>query len=78
MTSGRPVIARGIASADPNYENTPADDAPLRENDLLLLNLYARKAAPGAVHADITWMAFVGRTPAIPPRVQKVWKVTSM
>lgn len=78
----RPVIARGIHSADPNFENAPpmpGDDSatPLREGDLLLVNVFARLDVPDAIHADITWMAFVGRTAAIPPRVQKVWTMVA-
>ena len=55
-----PLVAIGPNASDPHY--TPAEDAhsPIREGDLVLIDIWAKYKEPGSVYADITWMGYVG------------------
>lgn len=65
-----PHVAFGPNSADPHYEVVAGRDVALREGDVILLDLWARKGEAG-VFADQTWMGFAGPRP--PERVERVW-----
>ena len=68
-----PIVAVNAHSADPHYTCTEQTDAPLREGDLLLLNVWAKVRRPGSVYADITWTAYAGRD--VPRRYADVFNV---
>lgn len=68
-----PIVAFNAHSADPHYACAPGTDLPLREGDLLLLNVWARTDRPHSVYADVTWTAVAGRE--VPPRYADVFKV---
>ncbi len=55
-----PLVAIGPNASDPHY--TPTEDAhsPIREGDLVLIDMWAKFKEPGSVYADITWMGYVG------------------
>lgn len=63
------IVAVGPNAADGHYEPTARDAAPIREGEVLLIDLWARE--PGSVYADQTWMGFMGSK--VPAKVQKVW-----
>ncbi len=46
---------------------------PIREGDLVLLDVWGKKNTPGAVYYDITWMGFVGRAPS--DRMHEVFEI---
>lgn len=71
VSEGPPVVAVGAHAADPAYLG--ASDAPIRRGDLILLNVHGRGSGPDGVYADLTWMAFAGRTEELPKRVVRVW-----
>jgi Xaa-Pro aminopeptidase len=48
---------------------------PIREGDLVLLDVWAKKNTPGAVYYDITWMGFVGKAPS--DRQRELFKIVS-
>ena len=68
-----PVIAVGPHSSDPGYSE--ASDTPIHKGDFVLLSIAAKKNAPGALYADVTWVAFVGKSREVPPRIAKVWGI---
>jgi len=49
----------GANAANPHYEPTAASSKPIREGDVLLVDLWAHEP-DGGVWADQTWMATVG------------------
>jgi Xaa-Pro dipeptidase len=60
-----PIVAVGPHSGDPHYEPRKDAPTPIREGDLLLLDIWAKLARPGSVYYDITWVGFLGpRVPA--------------
>ena len=60
VTEEPPIVAVNANSANPHY--CPAREAslPIRENDFVLLDIWAKEAKPGAVYFDITWTGFAG------------------
>lgn len=67
-----PIVAFGPNSANPHYEPRPGQDAALRRDQVVLLDLWAGRSR-STVFADQTWMGFAGPRP--PGRVAEVWHV---
>ena len=62
ISDSAPVVAVGANAGDPHYLPTAARSRPIAAGDLLLLDLWGRRNEPGAVFADITWVAATSRT----------------
>ncbi|MBD0315103.1 MAG: aminopeptidase P family protein [Nitrospiraceae bacterium] len=60
MTSSAPIAAVNAHSADPHYGPGPVGSSVIRRDDLLLIDLWAKRTEPGAVYGDITWTGFTG------------------
>ncbi len=73
LTVDAPVVAVNRNSGNPHYEPRAETSAPIREGDCVLLDVWAKKNTPEAVYYDITWMGFVGKTPA--GRVQQIFEI---
>ena len=73
MTSSPPIVAVNAHSADPHYGPSSEGAAPIRAGDLVLIDLWAKQAVPGAVYADITWTGYVGQV--APARHQEVFQI---
>jgi Xaa-Pro aminopeptidase len=60
MTDAPPVVAVQEHAGNPHY--MPGDDRPrdIGANEVVLLDLWGKLDAPGAVFADITWVGFTG------------------
>jgi Xaa-Pro aminopeptidase len=69
-TDHGPNASVGANAANPHYEPTATDSKPIREGDVLLVDLWAHEPN-GGVWADQTWMATVG---APSKRAQQVWE----
>ena len=63
-----PIVAIGRHAANPHFEPTVENSAPIERGETLLIDLWGRE--PNGVFADQTWMASLG-----PPssRVEGVW-----
>ena len=55
-----PDIAVNAHASDPHYGPTAESAAPIREGDLLLLDVWGKKKTPGSVYYDVTWMGYLG------------------
>ena len=66
-----PIVAFGANSANPHYEPVAGRDATLREDDVVLLDLWAGRTKT-TVFADQTWMGYAGANP--PERIQRIWR----
>jgi Xaa-Pro aminopeptidase len=64
-------VAVGAGAADPHYAPAGAGE-PIARGDLLLIDLWGRTSAD-AVHADQTWMGYLGATPS--DEMTRVWDV---
>jgi len=63
ITDALPIIAVNAHSADPHFETRPTDSSPLRKGDFLLIDLWAKERAEGAVFGDITRVAVAKQEP---------------
>jgi Xaa-Pro dipeptidase len=62
VTSSAPIAAVNAHSADPHYGPPETGSAEVTCDALLLIDLWAKRAEPGSVYADITWTGYVGQT----------------
>jgi len=60
VTDDPPIVAVNANAGNPHYEPRADRSAPIREGDLVLLDVWGKKNTAGAVYYDITWMGFVG------------------
>ena len=72
-SDGDPNCSVNANAANPHYEPTKEIFSPVKEGDLVLLDLWAKKDKPRSVYADITWMGFVG--PSVPAEYEKIFEV---
>jgi Xaa-Pro aminopeptidase len=73
VTHAPPIVAVNEHSADPHYGPTAKHDRAIRRGDFILLDLWAKEAAPESIYADFTWVAFAGdKVPAEHARVFKI------
>jgi len=75
VTDDPPIVAVNANSGNPHYEPSASRPVPIREGDFVLLDVWAKKNAPGAVFYDITWVGIVGKTPT--DRQREIFKVVS-
>jgi len=68
-----PDIAVNSNASDPHYGPTVESAAPIREGDLLLLDVWGKKKTPGSVYYDITWVGYVGAK--VPEKYAKVFGI---
>src|SRR6266436_1907211 len=68
-----PDIAVGPHASDPHYGPSPETASPIREGDLLLLDVWGKKKAAGSVYYDITWVGYLGAK--VPEKYAKVFDV---
>jgi Xaa-Pro dipeptidase len=72
-TEEGPDIAVNAHASDPHYGPTLESASPIREGDLLLLDVWGKKKTPGSVYYDITWMGYLGAK--VPDKYAKVFGV---
>src|SRR5208337_1539213 len=75
VTDDPPIVAVNANSGNPHYEPSASRPVPIREGDFVLLDVWAKKNAPGAAYYDITWVGFVGRAPS--ERQREIFKIVS-
>jgi Xaa-Pro dipeptidase len=68
-----PDVAVGPNASDPHYGPVEGKAAPIREGQLLLLDVWAKKKTPGSVYYDVTWTGFLGTK--VPEEYAKVFAV---
>jgi len=68
-----PDIAVGPHASDPHYGPTPESASPIREGDLLLLDVWGKTKAAGSVYYDITWVGYLGAK--VPEKMAKVFGI---
>jgi Xaa-Pro dipeptidase len=66
------IAAVNANAANPHYGPTATSSAPIREGDLVLIDLWGKENDKG-VYADQTWMCYVGT--AVPERLTRIWNV---
>lgn len=72
-TEEGPDIAVNANASDPHYAPTREKSSPIREGDLLLLDVWGKERTPGSVYYDVTWMAYLGAR--VPEKYVKIFNV---
>ncbi|HEY6384644.1 MAG TPA: M24 family metallopeptidase [Candidatus Acidoferrum sp.] len=68
-----PDVAVGPHASDPHYGPTPESASPIREGDLLLLDVWGKTKAAGSVYYDITWVGYLGTK--VPEKITKLFGI---
>lgn len=68
-----PDVAVGPHASDPHYGPTPETASPIREGDLLLLDVWGKTKEAGSVYYDITWVGYLGTK--VPEKMSKVFGI---
>jgi Xaa-Pro dipeptidase len=68
-----PDVAVNANASDPHYGPVAGKSSPIRDGDLLLLDVWGKTDAPGSVYYDVTWIGFLGAR--VPEKYAKVFKV---
>jgi Xaa-Pro aminopeptidase len=68
-----PDVAVGPNASDPHYGPVEGQSSPIREGELLLLDVWAKKKTPGSVYYDVTWTGFLGAK--VPEEYAKVFSL---
>ncbi len=69
-----PIVAVDAHAALPHYAPTEQTHAPIREGNLVLIDMWAKQADdPEATYVDITWTGYVGDS--VPGKIAEVFDV---
>jgi Xaa-Pro dipeptidase len=63
VSDSPPNVSVAANAGNPHYLPTSTASRTIHPDELVLLDLWGKLDHPGAVYADITWMAFTGRRP---------------
>jgi Xaa-Pro dipeptidase len=72
-TEEGPDVAVNANASDPHYGPTPEKSSPVREGDLLLLDVWGKQKNADSVYYDVTWMGYLGAT--VPDKYARVFGV---
>jgi len=73
MTEEGPDVAVGPHASDPHYAPLPGKSSPIREGDLLLLDVWGKTKASGSVYYDVTWVGYLGAK--VPEKHAKIFNI---
>jgi Xaa-Pro dipeptidase len=68
-----PDVAVNANASDPHYGPVEGKSSPIREGDLLLLDVWGKTKDSGSVYYDITWIGYLGAK--VPEKYAKVFGV---
>jgi Xaa-Pro aminopeptidase len=68
-----PDIAVNAHASDPHYGPAEGKSSPIREGDLLLMDVWGKKNTPRSVYYDVTWIGYLGAK--VPEKYAKVFAV---
>jgi Xaa-Pro dipeptidase len=60
VSDSPPIVAIDAHAGDPHYGPSAQNSGSMERDQIVLLDLWAKLAQPGAVYADITWVAYTG------------------
>ncbi|MDX2150597.1 MAG: M24 family metallopeptidase [Bryobacteraceae bacterium] len=70
-----PIVGVNAHAADPHFDPAPDISRPIQPGDWLLIDLWAKLTAPGAVYYDITWTGYCG--PEVPSQHQRIFDIVT-
>ena len=72
-TEQGPDVAVNAHASDPHYGPKPEGSSPIREGDLLLLDVWGKTKTSRSVYYDVTWVGYLGAK--VPDKMAKVFGV---
>lgn len=70
-----PIVGVNENGGNPHYETGQGKNTTIRENDFVLIDLWAKKDKPGAVYSDLTRTGFVGTE--VPEKYTKIFNIVA-
>jgi Xaa-Pro aminopeptidase len=75
-TDHGPIVGVNANASNPHYEPTSETFLPIRSGDQVLIDLWAKLAAPAdAVYYDITWTGFAGQQ--VPSEIENIFQIVT-
>jgi Xaa-Pro dipeptidase len=74
-TDEAPIVAVNVNAANPHFSTGEKNDTAIQSGDLVLLDLFAKEAAPDSIYGDLTWMGFVGDE--VPAEYARVFQIVA-
>ena len=74
-TEADPIVGVNAHAADPHYQPSAESSAPIRPDDFLLIDLWAKERNGESIYADITWCGVCAAAPT--ERQQEVFSIVS-
>ncbi|MBZ0200176.1 MAG: M24 family metallopeptidase, partial [Ignavibacteriaceae bacterium] len=74
-TDHPPIVGVNENAANPHYEPTKEMNKPIRKDDFVLIDLWAKLDKPSGVWADITWTGYMGES--VPEKYVKVFNIVA-
>lgn len=75
FTDHGPIVGVNENAADCHYEPIADSSAPILQNNVVLIDLWAKLNRPGTVYYDITWTGYTGDE--IPGEVERVFGIVT-
>ena len=75
ITPHAPIVGVNEHSSDPHYVPNAKKQSPIKKGDWILIDLFAKRPGYEFVFADITWVAFAGKTPST--EQQEIFKIVA-
>ncbi len=75
LTDHGPIVGVNHNASNPHYEPTRENSSHISQNDLVLIDLWAKLKTAGSVYYDITWMGYAGDQP--PSEMVRVFDIVS-
>lgn len=75
FTDHGPIVAINENASNPHYEPLRESSSFISQNDLVLIDLWAKLKAPGSVYYDVTWMGYAGEVP--PDEKKRIFGIVS-
>ncbi|MDQ3069046.1 MAG: M24 family metallopeptidase [Acidobacteriota bacterium] len=72
IAADEPNVSAQENAGDPHYQPNATKHREIRKDEMLLIDLWGKLDKPGAVYADITWVAYTGTT--VPGEYVKAFK----
>ena len=75
VSSHPPIVARQSHSGLPHYETGSGEDTLIRENDFVLIDLWAKLNQPRSIFSDLTRVGYVGTQ--VPEKYNQIFRIVA-
>ena len=75
VTDHPPIVAVGPNSGNPHYETGTGTNTIIRQDDFVLIDLWAKLDKPRSVYSDLTRVGYVGES--VPDRYSEIFEIVA-